>query len=90
MKNISGKRFGKISAILAKEKEIFLLLSGDDESGYSYILTTQTKDAREIAAAMNQSLDGRGGGKPEVVRGGLKATRDEIERWVDDNANFFS
>ncbi len=88
--HLQGRDLAKLSAILAKEKEIFLLLSGDDESGYSYILTTQTKDAREIAAAMNQSLDGRGGGKPEVVRGGLKATRDEIERWVDDNANFFS
>lgn len=87
---LQGRDLAKLSAILAKEKEIFLLLSGDDESGYSYILTTQTKDAREIAAAMNQSLDGRGGGKPEVVRGGFKATRDEIERWIDENANFFS
>ncbi len=85
-----GRDLARLSATLAHDKDLFFLLSGDDEVGYNYILTAKTIDTREIAKEMNTALDGKGGGKPEVVRGGLKATREEIERWVHDNGSLFS
>jgi len=87
--SLQGRDLAKLSATLAHDKELFLLLSGNDEAGYSYILTAKTVDTREIAKAMNAALDGKGGGKPEVVRGGVKATREEIERWVQEHGDLF-
>ncbi len=55
-----------------------LVCSGDDEMGYSYAIAHLGGDLRGLSKAMNQALNGRGGGKPEFVQGSFKASKDAI------------
>ncbi len=66
----------------AKEKcPVAAAFSGGDGAGYKYALASGTVDLRERAKAMNAALQGRGGGRPELVTGNVKAARAEIERY---------
>lgn len=56
--------------------------SGNDKDGYKYAVASRSGKAREIGAAINAALNGRGGGKPEMVMGSLKASKEEIEKTV--------
>ncbi len=77
----------QLLATAAREKcAVAAAFSGDDEAGWKYVLASQTVDLREKAKAMNAALNGRGGGKPELVTGSVKADRETIERyWHDGN-----
>ena len=57
------------------------VFSGSDENGYSYCLVSRNEDLRELVKTMNQSLSGRGGGKPGFQQGSLRCAREEIERF---------
>ena len=52
---------------------------GNEEEGYRYILGSAKEEITKIAKEMNQTLNGRGGGKPPMVQGSVKAKRSEIE-----------
>lgn len=52
--------------------------SGTDETGYQYAIGQPGNDLRPLVKAMNQALQGRGGGKPEFVQGSLSATQESI------------
>ena len=47
--------------------------------GFQYAMGQENGDLRTFTKEMNQSLNGRGGGKPFFVQGSVKATRQEIE-----------
>ena len=54
--------------------------SGDDPSGYKYAIgQTDGWDLRCWVKSLNQTLRGRGGGKPDFVQGSVQASRSEIE-----------
>lgn len=53
---------------------------GSDETGYKYIIGSATKDIRPLGKALNDALQGRGGGKPEMIQGSVHATQEEIRR----------
>ena len=55
------------------------MLSGSDETGYSICIISKTEDTRALGKAVNEALNGRGGGKPGAFQGSLKATRAQIE-----------
>ena len=55
--------------------------SGDDESGYKYAVGEKEGDLRAFTKEMNQSLNGRGGGKPNFVQGSVSAGRSAIEEF---------
>ena len=55
------------------------VFSGSDEAGYGCCLVTRQGDLRALGKAMNQVLNGRGGGKPNFHQGRVQATRTEIE-----------
>ena len=57
---------------------IFGAFSGDDESGYSYIMGAETVDLRASAKEINASLSGRGGGSKEMIQGSVKASAEAI------------
>ena len=57
------------------------VFSGSDETGYSYCLASREEDLRPLGKAMNQALNGRGGGKPNFQQGSVKCTRQEIENF---------
>lgn len=54
---------------------------GDDENGYRYVMGGRDVDVIAAGKAMNEALDGRGGGSKEMFQGSLKAAREQIEKY---------
>lgn len=52
--------------------------SGDDETGYNYIIGCKSGDLTEIQKKLNL-LGAHGGGKAQMIQGSVKATKKEIE-----------
>ncbi len=61
------------------------LFSGTDADGYRYIIAQRGGDLRELAKTLNDTLQGRGGGKPAFVQGSVQATRAQIEACFTEN-----
>jgi len=53
--------------------------SGDEDSGYKYAIGELNGDLRTLVKELNQTLNGRGGGKPGFAQGSVRAVRGEIE-----------
>lgn len=59
-----------------------IVFSGDEENGYRYGFGQKGGDVRPMVKAMNEALNGRGGGKPELSQGTVRVGKAEIEAWV--------
>ena len=57
--------------------------SGSDETGYKYAVGQRGGDLRAWVKTLNQTLNGRGGGKPDFVQGSLRAPRADIEAFLE-------
>lgn len=57
--------------------------SGRDEQGYKYAIGQADGDLRTFVKELNQTLIGRGGGKPSFVQGSVQATRTEIQSFFN-------
>ena len=53
--------------------------SGSDGTGYRYAVGLPDGDLRPFGKALNQTLQGRGGGKPEFIQGSVQASRSAIQ-----------
>lgn len=53
--------------------------SGKDGEGYKYAMGHIGGSLKDLTKALNQTLHGRGGGKPDFVQGSVSAKRAEIE-----------
>lgn len=69
--NLCVKKCGGVCAVF----------SGNDNSGYKYIIASRTKNLRELVPAINQALSARGGGSPQMIQGSCAATREKIEEF---------
>ncbi len=49
------------------------------DGGFQYAMAQTDGDLRELCKALNQQLNGRGGGKPGFVQGSVRADRKDIE-----------
>ena len=54
------------------------VFSGDDETGYKYVVGHPDGDLRSWVRELNAALSGRGGGKPGFVQGSVSAKWEEI------------
>ena len=57
--------------------------SGMDGQGYKYAIGLPDGDLRTFTKEMNQTLSGRGGGKPNFVQGSVQAGRAAIEEFFN-------
>lgn len=55
--------------------------SGNDKTGYRYIIGSRTVDLRSEAKAINAALKGKGGGQSTMIQGSCTALRAEIEAY---------
>lgn len=62
----------KIAAVFSKENDI-----------YKYMIMSENFNSNEISKTFNTMLNGKGGGKPEMVQGQVCATEDEIKKVFD-------
>ena len=54
------------------------------EGDWKYVIGSRHTDLRTAAKDINKALNGRGGGKPEMIQGGTACTRKEIEDYFTD------
>ena len=64
--------------IAQKCSGIAAVFSGTDEAGYTVCLVSRSGSVAELGKAMNEALQGRGGGKPGFFQGSVKASRQAI------------
>jgi len=57
--------------------------SGTEEQGYKYAIGLNGGDLRAFTKEMNAALNGRGGGKPNFVQGGVQSGRAAIEEFFN-------
>lgn len=55
---------------------------GDDKNGYRYIISSGTRDVREIAKKINEQFLGKGGGSAQMVQGSLSGKKSDIISFV--------
>ena len=71
-----------VNQLTARCSGVCCVFYGSDEKGYSYILGSRSTDLRPLCKEMNAALNGRGGGRPEMVQGSVKADADSIRAWA--------
>ncbi len=54
------------------------VFSGNGTDDWRYILGSRTRDTRQLCRYLNQTFQGKGGGKPEMVQGSLKGKKTDI------------
>lgn len=54
------------------------VFSGNGTGDWRYILGSRTRDTRQLCRYLNQTFQGKGGGKPEMVQGSLKGKKTDI------------
>ncbi len=70
--------------ILPKCTGICAAFSGDDESGYKYVISSGTVNLRDKAREINTAINGKGGGSSEMIQGTAKAKREAIEEYFKE------
>lgn len=58
--------------------------SGNDNDGYIYVITSQSKGVRSLAKDINIALNGKGGGSDEMIQGSVNASRADIEKFIGE------
>lgn len=66
---------------LLKDKEIETVAVLNKEiNGYSYVILSTIVNLRDIVKTLNEKLNGRGGGKPEVIQGSFLSDEESIKK----------
>ena len=64
--------------------DLAAVFSGTDEGGYAYALVHHGGELKDLCKAMNQALEGRGGGRGGFCQGSVKATRSRITAFFEE------
>lgn len=76
-----------VNLLMEKCAGVAAAFSGDDESGYRYILGSRHVDLRKAGRAINAAIQGKGGGTPEMIQGRAAASAASIRLYIE-NATF--
>lgn len=78
--NLSGNEPRELmNAVIERGAKVCAVFAGNDQGGYRYVIGSKESDVRDLSKTLNSALEGRGGGKPEMVQGSLKGTKEKIE-----------
>ena len=67
-----------VNYLLERHEGICGIFSGDENTGYKFILGSSKRDCRLIAAALREKLQGKGGGTSVMIQGHVNATEEVI------------
>lgn len=62
-----------------KKCDVVAVLSKDNDN-YSYVILSNTVNLRDCVKELNERLNGRGGGKAEVIQGSFNSTEETIKK----------
>lgn len=81
-KELSGEGVRKMAVqVMENCGGICGVFCGNDKEGYRYAIGEKNGDLRLFIKEMNQSLNGRGGGKPYFVQGSVQDTEENIRKY---------
>lgn len=66
------------------QKELCVILSGDEESGFSYVAGSLSFDLMKFAKNFNSALNGRGGGRGTMIQGKVSAAKQDILNYFNE------
>ena len=66
------------------QKELCVILSGNEDSGFSYVAGSLSFDLMKFAKNFNSALNGRGGGRGTMIQGKVTATKDDIVKYFNN------
>ena len=72
-----------VNLLMEKCGGIAAAFSGSDETGYRYIMGSRRVDLRRCAKEINRQIDGRGGGKPQMIQGSAAANARRIRQAME-------
>ena len=72
-----------VNLLMEKCGGIAAAFSGSDETGYRYIMGSRRVDLRRCAKEINRLIDGRGGGKPQMIQGSAAASAEQIRKAME-------
>lgn len=67
-----------VNGLCARYPGYCAVFSGDEASGYRYIVGSASSDCREIARLLRDRFGAKGGGSAPMVQGSIHAAKDEI------------
>ena len=79
--DLDMKELQTFAGSAAEKCAVAAVFSGDKESGYRYALASKRVDLRAVSKDMNAALQGRGGGRPELVSGSVMSEQRDIEEY---------
>ncbi len=68
-----------VNSLCGKYPGYCSIFTGDDDTGYQFIIGSSTKDCRQLAAEMRTKLDAKCGGSVPMIQGSVKNTRLKLE-----------
>lgn len=71
-----------MNLLLGRGAGICAVFAGTDDMGYRYVIGSGKEDVRPLSRMLNESFEGRGGGKPEMVQGSLKGSEEKIRELI--------
>lgn len=80
LRNASGREKKEACNWLMEREEIAVVIDREDENdvAFQYQIGSKTLDVRTIAKQINETLNGRGGGKAQMVQGTASGTKEQI------------
>ena len=69
-----------MNLVLKKGTEVCAVFAGNEESGYRYVIGSETEDVRPYSKILKEQFGGRGGGKPVMVQGSVNGSEEAIRK----------
>ncbi|MBQ7223148.1 MAG: alanyl-tRNA editing protein [Erysipelotrichaceae bacterium] len=69
---------------LSCEKAEVAALFNRREDGWEYLIMSQKVNLRDFSGEINRRLNGRGGGRPDIIQGVVSAEKEEIEKLMKE------
>ena len=68
-----------VNALMERHEGLCAIFDGNDDSGYSFVIGSRTRDCSAIAKGLRELLNAKGGGSRQMAQGSVQATRSELE-----------
>lgn len=66
------------------QKDVCVILSGNEENGFSYVAGSLSYDLMRFAKNFNTALNGRGGGRGTMIQGKVAASKQDILNYFNN------
>lgn len=84
-KNADRKMMIRLANDLVDQKHIrTAAVCSKTENGYAYVIISHSIDLKSLARDLNTALNGRGGGKSDVIQGSFQADEDTIRKVLNE------